>query len=134
MPIPLRSLRYRRCPQCQLVRPALGVSPRPGRPVRRARRVVAAILPSVRLRQAPVGLPDRRAADRPGGWELMPIRYRRCPGCQVVRPASEFRRATGPAATPTFASREAQRRRCLKCDHVAPLMSFLVVMSFGDGE
>jgi hypothetical protein len=50
------------------------------------------------------------------------LRYRRCPQCQVVRPASQFRRATGPTSVPG----QLQRRRCPQCDHVGPLMSFPV--------
>jgi hypothetical protein len=49
--------------------------------------------------------------------------YRRCPSCQVVRPASEFRRAGGL----TFARSEAQRRRCPACGFVGPLVGFQVV-------
>jgi hypothetical protein len=48
-------------------------------------------------------------------------RYRRCPKCQVVRPASEFRRAGGAASAPVFAQ---QRRQCPECGHVGPLMAF----------
>jgi hypothetical protein len=48
--------------------------------------------------------------------------YRRCPSCQVVRPASEFPRAIGT----TFAVSGLQRRRCPECGHVGRLMSFQV--------
>src|SRR5688500_15938398 len=50
------------------------------------------------------------------------VRYRRCPNCQVVRPASAFRHAPGP----TFAPAELLRRRCPGGDPVAPLMSFTI--------
>jgi hypothetical protein len=51
-----------------------------------------------------------------------PLRYRRCPACQVVLRASGLRRVTGP----TFATREAQRRRCPACDHIGPLGAFRI--------
>jgi ribosomal protein S27E len=49
--------------------------------------------------------------------------YRRCPDCQVVRPASAFRRAGGP----TFANSGALRRKCPGCGHTAPLVGFTIV-------
>ena len=49
--------------------------------------------------------------------------YRRCPECQAVRQASEFRRATGP----TFAIAGQQRRKCPECGHIGALMSFPIV-------
>jgi ssDNA-binding Zn-finger/Zn-ribbon topoisomerase 1 len=57
-----------------------------------------------------------------------PLRYRRCPNCQEVRQASEFRRATGP----TSVVGQLQRRRCPACGHVAPLMTFTIAE--GPGE
>jgi hypothetical protein len=48
--------------------------------------------------------------------------YRRCPQCQVVLPASEFPRATGP----TFVIAGQQRRKCLQCGFIGMLMSFQV--------
>jgi hypothetical protein len=54
---------------------------------------------------------------------LRSLRYRQCPECQAVRPASEFKRATGPTSAPG----QLQRRACPACGHVAPLMDFQVV-------
>ena len=48
------------------------------------------------------------------------IRYRRCPNCQTVRQASDFRRATGP----TNLAGQLQRRRCPGCGFTGPLMGF----------
>lgn len=48
--------------------------------------------------------------------------YRRCPQCQAVRQASEFR----PAQNRTFALSGLQHRRCPVCGHVAPLMGFQI--------
>jgi hypothetical protein len=48
--------------------------------------------------------------------------YRRCPACQAVQPASEFRRAGGP----TFAASGALRRKCPVCGHTAPLAGFTI--------
>jgi hypothetical protein len=54
---------------------------------------------------------------------LRSLRYRQCPECQVVlRPASDFRGATGPANAPG----QLQNRRCPECGHVAPLLAFPV--------
>jgi hypothetical protein len=51
------------------------------------------------------------------------IRYRRCPGCQVVHQASEFRRASGPVHAPG----QLQLRECRECGYVGPLRDFQIV-------
>jgi hypothetical protein len=51
-------------------------------------------------------------------------RYRRCPRCAEVRPASVFRRAGGPTGGPTFASSQAQWRECPACGFADALVSF----------
>jgi hypothetical protein len=53
--------------------------------------------------------------------------YRRCPQCQTVRQAAEFRRAGGPTGTPTFATRAQRRQQCPACSYVGPLRGFPIV-------
>jgi hypothetical protein len=53
-------------------------------------------------------------------WENpTPRTFRRCPSCGVVRPASDFKRATGK---PDF-GRE-RPTRCPKCGHVGQFQMF----------
>jgi hypothetical protein len=53
-------------------------------------------------------------------------KWRRCPECGVVCPASDFRRAAGgPDLGPSFG--RGRRTRCPACGHVGPLPSFVVV-------
>jgi hypothetical protein len=54
---------------------------------------------------------------------LRSLRYRRCPSCQVVLRASEFRRAQGPVHAPG----QLQQRRCPACGHIGPLRDFPIV-------
>ena len=49
-------------------------------------------------------------------------RYRRCPGCSVVRPASDFKRVTGK---PDYGP--GRPTRCPACGHVGPRWSFVEV-------
>ena len=57
---------------------------------------------------------------------MPPVRYRRCPQCQTVRQASDFRRAGGPTGTPTFAPRAQRRQQCPSCDFVGLLRDFRI--------
>jgi hypothetical protein len=51
------------------------------------------------------------------------VRYRRCPGCQVVSPALTFRRSGGPI----FAARDQLRRQCPACGCLGPTLLFPLV-------
>jgi hypothetical protein len=52
------------------------------------------------------------------------VRYRRCPRCQTVHQASDFRRAGGRTGTPTFAARAARRQQCPSCGFIGLLADF----------
>jgi hypothetical protein len=55
---------------------------------------------------------------------MSPVRYRRCPNCAVVRPASEFRRAGGPTGAATFAPRAQRRQQGPACGFIGLLRAF----------
>lgn len=61
---------------------------------------------------------------------LRSLRYRRCPSCETVRPASEFQRGSGPVN----ASDQRRPRTCPECGHVGPLMTFAIIERPESGE
>jgi uncharacterized protein with PIN domain len=58
------------------------------------------------------------------------LRQRRCPSCGSVRVAGEFRRALGQLSVPGGQ----QLHQCPQCDHIAPLVDFLVIGVSPNGQ
>jgi hypothetical protein len=122
---------YRRCPSCHAVSQA-ALFRRAGGPTFAASAAQRRSCPACGHVGPLASFPIIERPKPDQAEELMPsrprrLRYRRCPACQVVRPASAFRRAGGSTVGGTFAASAALRRRCPACGHSGPLRDFSIV-------